>query len=333
MNSVSEVRLIPRLSLLALALVALSGCAGTELPREAPALADMEEPLELHEEPADEGARRALPKGTFSGLVVADARRTLAAMESESAGVRVVNVIENSPADFAGLEEGDLVLLAVTPDGEREIRYPGDWRAVELETPPGTEVEVLYDRAALEGFATLTLEPRLRAADRKETRRHREERRVGVVLRTATEVEARAVGLPPGGGAVVVGLSRASPWRDAGLQFEDLIVAVGDEPVSDPRQVIEAVEAAEAGERLALTVRRGAEELVFDAAVAERQEELRTISIPFVFSRTHERGETETSVLWGLVRHRTTEVAWEWRLFWLISFSGGEQDRLVEESP
>ena len=40
--------------------------------------------------------------------------------------------------------------------------------------------------------------------------------------------EARAAGLGPGGGAVVVGLSERSPWRAAGLRFGDLIVAALD---------------------------------------------------------------------------------------------------------
>lgn len=319
---------------LSLALCAglLGACAGTDLAREAPPLADMEEPLALRDEPDDEADRRELPTGAFSGLQVADARRTLAAMDSDAPGVRVVDVVENSPADFAGLREGDLLVYADTPDGSHDIRVPGDWRAIELEAAPGTVVELTYDRAARERVARIELEQRLRPADRAEARRYREDRKVGVVVRAATEVEARSAGLPPGGGAVVVGLSAASPWRTAGIVFEDLIVAVDGEPLNDPSVLIQAIEADDADDGVELELLRGGERVALTAPVSERASAVTNVSIPFVYSHSVERGESETSVLMGLIRKRSTEVAWEWRLLWLFSFSGGEQDRLVEET-
>ncbi|MFQ5517227.1 MAG: RNA polymerase sigma factor, partial [Acidimicrobiia bacterium] len=92
-------------------------------------------------------------------------------------------------------------------------------------TPVRPDIQVVRNA---EAEAVVQAMERLRPADRGETERFREEDRVGVVVRTATEVEARAVGLGPGGGAVVVGLSRTSPWREAGLRFGDLIVAAGE---------------------------------------------------------------------------------------------------------
>ncbi|MFN9706922.1 MAG: hypothetical protein ACK595_19165, partial [Planctomycetota bacterium] len=69
---------LPLSSLLPLLLLAFAACA-SRLPDKAPALADMDEPLDLRAEPDDEAARGKLPLGAFSGLKVADARDSLAA--------------------------------------------------------------------------------------------------------------------------------------------------------------------------------------------------------------------------------------------------------------
>ena len=95
----------------------LGACSlfGGGLPQEPPALADMEEPLDLRAEPDDEAARLALPAGSFSGLYVEDARDTLAAKLAEPDAVEVARVVENSPAALAGLAPGDQVLEVTCP--------------------------------------------------------------------------------------------------------------------------------------------------------------------------------------------------------------------------
>ena len=54
------------------------------------------------------------------------------------------------------------------------------------------------------------------------------------------------------------------------------------------------------------------------------------MSIPFVFTYSRERGTTTTKVLFGLYARTATPVAWKLRLLWLLSFSGGDADRLEE---
>ena len=79
-----------------------------ELPLQAPALADMEEPLDLRAEPDDEAQRQRLPFGSFSGIYVDDARDTLADKLDQPGQLRIAQVIENSPAAAAGLQPDDL---------------------------------------------------------------------------------------------------------------------------------------------------------------------------------------------------------------------------------
>jgi len=300
-----------------------------ELPREAPALAGMEEPFELQSEPQDESARVELPAGAFSGIYVADARASLDALLEAPEGVRVERVVENSPGDAAGVEEGDLVLTARTPDGRTiELSWPSEWRELELSQAPGTELDLVCDRAGAELRARVALVPRVHPAERMPAVRLREELRVGVVLRSPTEVEARAAGLAPGAGAVVVGLAEESPWRAAGVRFEDLILAVDGHAVAHPQVVLDLVRSAEPDAKLRLSIARGPERLEIEAAVSERESETSHVMIPLLFSYERSRGASETSILLGLLRFRSTAAAWDTRILWFISFGGGDADKL-----
>lgn len=322
------------LALLAPACLGLGACSALlagpeELPRESPALAGMEEPLELQSEPQDEPSRELLPAGTFSGIYVVDARASLDALLGAPEGVAVEHVVENSPGDAAGIEEGDLLLSARTGDGSTtELHWPSEWRAIELAQAPGSELELVYDRAGAERSVRLTLVPRVHPAERTAAVRLREELRVGVVLRSASEVEARAADLAPGAGAVVVGLAAESPWRAAGVRFEDLILAVDSVPVAHPQVVLDLVRSAEPEAKLRLSIARGEERLEIEAPTSKRESETSHVYVPVLFSYERERGASETSILLGLIRFRRTAAAWDTRLLWFISFGGGDADRL-----
>jgi len=315
------------------ALAGLAGCSALgagALPTEPPPLIGMEEPPALFREPDDEEARLALEAGAFSGVVMGDARDSLDALLDEPEGVLVTRVVENSPGDAAGIVEGDLVLAYQTPAGEVSLAWPSEWRALELESPPGTRVTLVLDRAGRERAAELELVARVHPAARGTALRLREEERVGVVVRTATEAEARALGLAPGGGAVVVGLARSSPWRAAGLLFEDAIRAVDGTPLAHPQALFAAIRAAPEDGTLVLTVVRDGLELELEVPVSRRRSAISGFKIPLVYSYEAERGAKRTSVLLGLYLHERTPAAWRMRILWFISFGGGDADRLEE---
>jgi predicted metalloprotease with PDZ domain len=314
----------------------LAGCStlfggADELPRQAPALAGMEEPLALQSEPQDEPARAQLPAGAFSGLYVADARVSLDALLEAPEGLRVERVVENSPGDAAGLEEGDLLLSARTSDGQTSaLHWPSEWRALELSLVPGSELELVYDRAGAERRARIALVARVHPAERAPAIRLREDARVGVVLRSPTEVEARAAGLAPGAGALLVGLSADSPWRAAGVRFEDLIVAVDGVAIAHPQLLLDLVRGAQPKAKLRLSIARGAQRLEIAAPLSRRERETSEVYVPVLLSYESVRGASETSILLGLIRYRHTAAAWDWRLLWFISFGGGDADKLEQ---
>ncbi len=329
--------LVPLLAPCAASCVAL----GSDLPEEPPPLVSMHEPPALFQEPDDEAERVELPLGGYTGVHVTDGRARLGGLGgvgglgglgSEPEGVLVQKVVENSPGDAAGIEEGDLVLAVRRADGtRRDIHWPSEWRDEELRAQAGSVLGVTLDRAGVEGDVDVQVARRVRAADRTSAERFREEQRAGVVLRTATEVEARAAGLAPGGGAVIVGLARESPWRAAGLRFRDLVAAVDGRDVAHPQVLLDALREAQPGDRLALdVVRAGGPRERVEVPVTRREQELRRISVPLLFEYGQERGQSELSVLLGLVRRTSTAAAWEWRLLWLLKFGAGDADRLEE---
>jgi C-terminal processing protease CtpA/Prc len=316
--------------LVAIALLLVPACAFLEgeLPTQPMPLYDMEEPLGLHEEPQDEEQRLELPRGGFTGIYVSDSRQSLEEMEEEPEGVLVASVVENSPADAAGLEEGDLLLEV---EGV-ELGWASEWRNVELHAEPGTTLRVVYDRAGAEREAEVGVQERLRPFDRQEAQRYREEQRVGIVVRTATEVEARAAGLGPGGGAVVVGLARTSPWRAAGLRYEDLIVRIGDEPVAHPDVLLRAIRDVPEDGEVEIVFVREEESRTIEAPVSRRAGQITKVTIPLLFGYEKDRDQKRVWALFWIYQRKRTPAAWEIRLFWLITFRGGDADRLEEVS-
>lgn len=313
-------------------LAALPACSlSPDLPKQSPALADMEEPLNLRTEPNDEAERQKLPFGTFSGLYLRDARDTLAAKLDEPTSLEVGRVVENSPADRAGLLAGDIVLEVQIADSDPKVlARPSEWRKIELTGKPGDKVALFVDRAGREAETELTLTARLHPAERDLAERYREEQRVGIVVRTATEVEARAANLGPGAGAVLVGMSARSPWRTAGLQFEDVIVALDEQELAHPQDLLAFVRNAER-QTVDITYMRNGQRQTVAAGLTNRDSELSEITLPLLFSYEADRGRSEWSFLLGMLNYRSTAAAWRFRLLWLIGFGGGDADLLLEQ--
>ncbi len=312
------------------AVLLAAACSSTTLPPEPPPLSDMEQPLDLMREPDDEARRAALPAGSFTGLVVEDARQTLAQKLDGEEKLRVVQVVENSPAMVAGVQVDDLLLEARIGSGPSvPLSRASEWRKLELETPAGTTVDLLLDRGGRDAKTTLALVPRFSPAQRTPTQVFREDERVGVVLRTATEVEARAAGLGPGGGAVITGLSQRSPWRAAGLRYSDVLVGMDDWPIAHPQDLVLMLR-DRSKQSVAIEYVRDGQRRTCVAPLSEREGEVTEVSIPLLWSYQHKRDVTEWSLILGIASGRSTMTAWEFRLFWLIHVSGGDSNQLVE---
>jgi C-terminal processing protease CtpA/Prc len=320
---------VNRLAALAALFLFLPACKYLEgkLPENSPPLFDMEEPLAWHEAKDDEKEREALPAGSFTGIYAADSRRSLEEMEEEPEGLLVARVVENSPADRAGIQEDDLLVEVQTPEGVKALKWPSEWRDIELETKPGATLRVVYDRAGAEKEAEITVVERVHPGPRHETERFRDEDRVGVVVRTATEVESRAAGLGPGAGAVVVGLARSSPWRK-GLRFGDLIVSVNGAEVAHPYVLLDAIRKTPKKETIEVAFVRGGDRQTVELPVSRRKKETKQVRIYGIYHYDRDGDYSSTWVLLGIYSHKRTKAAYQTRILWIFKWRGGDADRL-----
>lgn len=333
--------LLPLLLLPLLLLGPACSLLAPKIDKKSPALYDMEEPLALHKEPADEKERRALPAGGFTGVYVTEIAQSLDELDDEAAGVLVERIVENSPAAFAGLKRGDILLEANgTPLG-----YPSEWRQLELNAKEGDRVAILYDRAGSDRSVEFVFAARAQPSMRKVTHRYREEARVGIVVRNATEAEARAADLGPGGGAVVVGLSKESPWRGVapgitapgitdgtGVMYGDLIVEAAGNPVNHPNVLLAAIRDAPKKGTVAIVLLREGTRRTLELPVSRRAHEQKMIDIPLLFYYEKDRDRTTVSIFLGIFKRTKTRAAAETRILWIFKFRAGDADRLEEVS-
>ena len=311
--------------------VILSSLGCSSLPTEADPLGNMEVSRTLLAAPNDEEQREKLSLGVFTGIEIGDSRLTLEEQLEAPEGVLVKGIVENSPAAAAGLQEGDIVLDAAIDDNTpNSLHWPSDWFKLEQTTQTDSVIHVLCDRAGRDFRTTIIPVKRISLPPRLSSETFREEAKVGIIVRNASEVEAEKAGLARGEGCVVVGLAWTSPWRQAGLLFGDIIIEINDMSIKNPQELLITINSLNKNDDVKLVVFREDKKVTLNTTVSKRQSETKKINIPFIFSYNNKRGIKETSALLGLFSVRKTSVASEYRLFWLINYTVGDSNRLEE---
>jgi Do/DeqQ family serine protease len=93
---------------------------------------------------------------------------------------------------------------------------------------------------------------------------------IGVEPRDLTPEFAESFGLPVRKGVLITGVLQNGPAGVAGLRPGDVVTRVGDKPVDDTRQLLDAVAALKPGDAVKLGVQRRAQSLEMDVVVAQR---------------------------------------------------------------
>lgn len=308
----------------------LFGCT-SGLPRQADPLEDMEVSRALFAMPQDEEQRKGLPLGVFTGVEVGDSRLTLEEQLEAPEGVLVTGVVENSPAAAAGIQAGDIILeAAIDKSSPVALQWPSDWFKLEQTANPDSVIRLLYDRANRDFKTTIKPVKRISPPARLDGETFREESRVGIIVRNATEVEAEKAGLARGEGCVVVGLAGTSPWRQAGVIFGDIIIEINGRAIKNPQELLITINSLKKNDDVKIIVFREDKKITLNTTVSKRQRKTIKFNIPFIFSYGNKRGIEKTSVLLGIFRVRKTKAASEYKLFWLINYTVGDSNRLEE---
>ena len=162
--------------------------------------------------------------------------------ESEVRGALVGEVTPDSPAQKAGMRNGDIILgingKPVNSSAELRMR-------VSLMTP-GTRVDVKVFRDGAEKTLPLTLaEMPTETARNEQPASERQDASQGITVEAVTARNARQLGLPAtAAGVVVTNVDAGSKAADSGLKRGDVIREVNHEPVRNAAEFESAMRGA-----------------------------------------------------------------------------------------
>jgi serine protease Do len=171
----------------------------------------------------------------------------------EIRGAEIVQVVEDSPAERAGLQLGDVVMEL---DGDR-IDDPADLTTTLAEHQPGDEVELTLYRdgrarkitVELGRFDSGTDEPE---QSRREGRASRET--LGFHAERLTPALARSLGLERTEGVVITEVAPFSAPASVGVQVGQVLLRINRQEISSPQDVEEIAEGIEPGQVVSLRV-------------------------------------------------------------------------------
>jgi Do/DeqQ family serine protease len=196
--------------------------------------------------------------GLVAQPITADLARSLNL--SEARGVLVASVSEDSAAERAGIEQGDVILAL---DGKR-IDSSNNLRNAVGRLAPGTKVtlDLLRDGAKKSVSATLGEAPRTGDDDEDAAkpvdRNTKATGRYGLEIDPLTPEVARQLKAKARTGVVVAGVDPAGVAAESGLQPGDIITSVNRTKITDADSLKAALDKTPAGRpALVLVDRRG----------------------------------------------------------------------------
>jgi len=144
-------------------------------------------------------------------------------------GVIVANVLPESPADKAGIEQGDIVIHF---DGKK-IESVVQLRNLVAATAPGTSVKVgvLRDKKEME----MTIKIADLEKEQKEAQAQVGNKTLGVTVEKVTRETAGKIGLEKPQGVIITDIVPGSPAEKVGLDKGDVIFRINNTPVNDPK--------------------------------------------------------------------------------------------------
>jgi len=215
--------------------------------------------------------------GVFIQDVDEDLKEALDLKSTE--GVLVNEVVEDSPAEEAGIKKKDVILKY---EGKK-VTDTGELTTWVLETEPGQEVriEIIRDGEKKKPKVIIGKLPKtytyLRSGDFdlqpgcQSFSFGGKRGYLGVVLDGLGEQLGDYFGVKDGKGALITEVQKDSPAEKAGLKAGDVIVNIDGEGVEDPGDVVGEMTDKEKGDKVKLEVLRNKKKKNFTVEVEERE--------------------------------------------------------------
>jgi len=147
-------------------------------------------------------------------------------------GALVSDVVEKSPAEKAGLEQGDVIVEF----NDVLIHDSAHLKNIVSSTPPGTLSKVIIFRDEKKKSVNVTLEEIEKSDDKTIASMPLNDRDFGLEVKDVNKTLAEKYGVPMEQGVVVINVIPNSEAFDAGIQEGDLITRVGTEKIKSKRE-------------------------------------------------------------------------------------------------
>ena len=168
----------------------------------------------------------------------------------EPKGALVSQVFKDTPAERAGIKQGDIILEF---DGKK-IEDFGDLPRVAASTPPGktVKVEVFRDGKVLTFDVTVA-----EMKEKVEVAEAPSEKPLGIAVQDITPQIAQGLGLEEVSGVVVTQVTPGSPAAESGIRRGDVIQEVNRKPVENIEDFGRGIEEAKGEKSILFLIRRG----------------------------------------------------------------------------
>ena len=147
-------------------------------------------------------------------------------------GALVSDVVEKSPAEKAGLEQGDVIVEF----NDVLIHDSAHLKNIVSSTPPGTLSKVIIFRDEKKKSVNVTLEEIKKSDDKTIVSMPLNDRDFGLEVKDVNKTLAEKYGVPMEQGVVVINVIPNSEAFDAGIQEGDLITRVGTKKIKSKRE-------------------------------------------------------------------------------------------------
>ena len=179
----------------------------------------------------------------------------------EKKGALVSQLVSGSPAEKAGIEQGDIILEF---DG-KEVSNSQDLPRIVASTPVGKTVTIKL----LRNGKVLDRQVKVGEMEEKvEVTKAPSHKSLGITVQNLTPEIAKELGLKKETGVVVTRVEPGSAAADAGIQTGDVIREVNRKPIKDVEEFSQKVEKAKGQNNVLFLIQRGQNNLF--AAVTPR---------------------------------------------------------------